>query len=240
MKAMVFAAGIGSRLKALTADTPKCLVRLADGSTMLDKVIERLKGAGVDEVIINLYHFGEKIEQHVKENASYGIRIEFSKEESLLGTGGGLKKAATFFDSNSFFVHNSDVYSDLNLADLYNRHSELDACATLAIMHRPTNRPLLFSKGYALAGWVVDHEHRELVPDVLPEYRVGFSGIQVVSPKIFQYLEKFEGSFSTISAFMAAAQNGENIAGFDMTSHAWLDMGTPEKLEELNKLLGAA
>lgn len=238
MKAMVFAAGVGSRLKELTVDTPKCLVKLVDGSTMLDRVIIRLREAGVREIIINLFHQPEKIVGHVAAQKSYGISIEYSKEDTLLGTGGGLYKARSFFDSENFFVHNSDIFTDLDLSELYSSHVRFNACATLAVMHRPTSRPLLFTENYSLAGWVIGNDKQELIPGVVGTHRVGFSGVQVLSPRIFQYLALFDGNYSTISAFMAAAKGGELVCGYDMTDRFWIDMGTPDKLAALNERLG--
>lgn len=235
MRAMVFAAGVGSRLKEYTQHVPKCLVPLVDGTTMLDKVIQKLKSAGVQEIIINLFHLGNLIEEHVQKQDNYGISILFSKEEVLLGTGGGLKRAQGYLKGNEpFFVHNSDIYSDINLINLYEAHKKLSGIATLACMERPTSRYLLFNSDKKLVGWE-NPTASQTIDSTTIKYKYGFSGIQVVSPDIFKYMNQLNGDFSIISAYLKAIEAQEYVYAHDIGDKFWIDMGTPEKLEELNK-----
>ena len=134
MKAMIFAAGLGTRLKPLTDNIPKALVPVA-GKPLLQHTIEKLKQSGFDEIIINIHHFGQQIIDFVQENHLFDIRIEFSDErEQLLDTGGGIKKAAWFFDDNEpFLIHNVDILSNVNLHDLYHFHLKNNTAATLQI-----------------------------------------------------------------------------------------------------------
>lgn len=235
MKAMIFAAGLGSRLGEITRTTPKCLVR-AGGKSMLEYVVERLKAAGVDHVVINLFHLGEQIEEFVREKDSFGIRVDFSREETLLGTGGGLKKAAGFFAGDeSFFVHNADVYCDLDLKILAGAHAGSGALATLVMMERQSSRCLLFDSHGQLAGWEGTKESGET--DLISEdpvlTRLAFSGIQMVSPRIFAYMRDEEEKFSIIRSYMKAARAGEKVVSCVMKDAWWIDVGKPETLEQL-------
>lgn len=239
MKAMVFAAGVGSRLKEITKDIPKCLVPLDDGTTMLDRVIERLKYVGVTEIVINLFHLGEKIREHIEKKNSFGIAIHFAYEETLLGTGGGLKNVRSHFEGGeSFFVHNSDVFSEIDLSELYAVHQRRQGAATLACMARPTSRHLLFDKDKKLVGWENDGKGVQATSQDI-QYRFGFSGIQVISPKLFQYMKDLSGDFSIISAYMKASEAGESVYAHDIGRSYWLDMGTPERLQELKNHLAS-
>lgn len=238
MRAMVFAAGYGSRLGNITKSKPKCLVDIG-GSTMLELVLKQLKNAGVNEVMINLFHLGDLIREYVEKNKSFGLQIHFSEEEELLGTGGGLKKAQYFFrKEKEFFVHNSDVFSNLDLNKLLEEHKKNSPLATLAVMDRQTNRPLLFDEKGLLSGWEnLTENSGESFGGSVKLSHLAFSGIQVMSPKIFDYMTDDTGSFSTMRIFMRAAKSGESIKAFRMDESYWIDMGTPDKLEELRTLL---
>jgi len=157
MKAMVFAAGLGTRLRPLTDDRPKALVTLA-GRTLLEITLARLRTFGVREVILNVHHFADQVVAYLAANQNFGMRIEVSREEVLLDTGGGLKKAAWFFlepgasAGEPFFVHNVDVLSTIDLARMAQFHAQHNALATLAVAERPTSRPLLFDAHGQLHG----------------------------------------------------------------------------------------
>ena len=144
MKAMIFAAGLGTRLRPLTDHTPKALVSVA-GKPMLERVILRLKEAGFNDITVNIHHFGEQIIEFLRANNDFGITIHLSDErDMLLDTGGGIKKARPFLDGNEpFLVHNADILSDINLAELYRHHRESNAEATLLVSQRQTSRYLL-------------------------------------------------------------------------------------------------
>jgi NDP-sugar pyrophosphorylase family protein len=192
MKAMIFAAGLGARLKHLTEHTPKALVK-AGKITLLEHVIFKLKQAKVDEIIINVHHFYQQIIDFVEKNF-FGIKICFSIEnEKLLDTGGGLRKASWFFDDNKpFFIHNVDIISDVNLQEMYNFHCQENAVATLAVRNRLTQRYFLFDKNNRLCGREnLKTNECILRPDTQPKtefHRLAFSGIHVVSPQIFEFM----------------------------------------------------
>ncbi|MDD3541727.1 MAG: sugar phosphate nucleotidyltransferase, partial [Petrimonas sp.] len=155
MKAMIFAAGLGTRLKPLTDTMPKALVPVA-GKPLLWHTIQKLKAAGFDEIIINVHHFAGQIRQYIQDNNRFGIRIEFSDEtQALLDTGGGIKKASWFFDDEKpFLIHNVDILSDIDLQNLYHFHTNSNSVATLVVSERKTSRYLLFDKNNHLAGWI--------------------------------------------------------------------------------------
>lgn len=237
MKAMIFAAGLGMRLRPLTNDKPKCLVEVAPKVTLLDAVVARLKRAGVDEVVLNLHHFPEQIEAHVAAQRNYEIAVHFSYEETLLDTGGGLRHAADWFrGEDAFFIHNSDVYTELNLTQMLTKHQSAGALATLAVSQRETSRYLLFDDKHHLAGW---EDQRQGAPPVslLTGQRLAFNGIHVVSGNFLKYLETETGAFSIIAAYLKAAGAGEIIQAFPMDDYFWMDVGSVEKLERLKKYL---
>src|SRR6202521_5679752 len=150
MKAMILAAGLGTRLRPLTDDRPKALVEIA-GRTLLEITLSRLRSFGVTEVIVNVHHFAEMILDYLKTHDNFGMRIEVSREEVLLDTGGGLKKAAWFFLEDStrldepFLLHNVDVISTIDLRQMTQFHSDNTALATLAVQNRETSRYLFFN-----------------------------------------------------------------------------------------------
>lgn len=235
-KAMVLAAGVGSRLGELTQTQPKCLIKIGE-TTMLEQVCLRLKAAGVKALVINLHHFSEQIEAYVKEKRFFGLSINFSREERLLGTGGGLKRAKQFFDDvNDLFVHNADIYSDIDLQALAMQHQGQKPLATLAVMKRKSSRYLMFKDG-KLCGWQNPQERKsEMLINGGEE--LAFSGIQIVSSALFKYMEQEEEEeFSIISTYMKAVRAEERVVAYRADKNYWLDMGTPEKLEELRDKL---
>jgi N-acetyl-alpha-D-muramate 1-phosphate uridylyltransferase len=239
MKAMILAAGYGTRLGDMTKTTPKCLVT-AGGKTMLQHVLEKLKLSGVNDVIINLYYLGEQIEAYLARNQSFGMNITFSKEPELLGTGGALEYAKGFFNKEeSFFLLNSDVYSNIDLLDLYRLHEKTGAYATLAIMKRPSSRSLLFNNKLFLRGHENLKEGTSIVfgsDELLTPF--AFSGIQVINTSLLKYFSDGKYPYSTITSFLKAAEAGEMLSGYIMDDQLyWIDIGTPEKLQELNTFL---
>ena len=156
MKAMIFAAGLGSRLKPLTDTMPKAMVPIA-GRPMLEHVILKLKAAGFTEIVINIHHFGDQILDFLKANGNFGLTIHISDErELLLDTGGGVRKARPFFENSDepFLIHNVDILSDVNLKELYDYHLQSGAVATLLASRRKTSRYLLFDMDKRLCGWI--------------------------------------------------------------------------------------
>ena len=191
MKAMVLAAGLGTRLRPLTDDRPKALVQVA-GRTLLEIVLERLRSFDVREVIVNVHHHAGMIQDYLKANDNFGMRIEVSREEDLLDTGGGLKKAAHFFLENGrdsrepFLLHNVDVISTIDLARMVRFHVEQDALATLAVQERETARYLLFDEQGQLCGRRAGRDgEKELVRPSSGVQALAFSGVHVISPRLF-------------------------------------------------------
>lgn len=240
MKAMVFAAGLGTRLRPLTNDRPKALVEVA-GRTMLEIALERLRSFGVTEAIVNTHHYAEKISQYLAANGNFGMQIEISYEEELLDTGGGLKKAAWFFlDGKSpddpslapFLVHNVDVVSTIDLAAIAEFHSAQGALATLAVQERETSRYLLFDEKDLLCG---RRKGKEGTPEMARPARstqaLAFCGIHVISPRIFGLMTE-TGVFSIIDAYLRLAEQGEKIAAFRADGARWRDLGTQESVRE--------
>lgn len=230
MKAMVFAAGLGTRLRPLTDDRPKALVEVA-GRTMLEITLQRLRAFGADEVIVNTHHFGDMVRDYLEARGNFGMRIQISREDVLLDTGGGLKKAAWFFLEGGgdapFLVHNVDVMSNIDLERMLEFHIRREALATLAVQARHTGRPLLFDKDGSFRG--------RAKPDGAGAdsgtVALAFSGIHLISPRIFQNITE-EGAFSIISSYARLAAQGEKIAGFRADEYYWLDLGRPENVEQ--------
>jgi NDP-sugar pyrophosphorylase family protein len=238
MKAMVFAAGFGTRLSTVTQGSPKCLVEVA-GIAMLERVVEGLKSAGVKEVVINLHYRPEQIREFVSGRRNFGIKVHFTEEAEILGTGGGLKNAEDFFkDEECFFIHNSDVYSEISLEALAAQHQASEAVATLAVVERPTDRALLFDSSGKLVGYENKGSGERVVARVSTDlHPLGFSGIQVCSSRIFEYMRGESGTFSTIRAYLNAVKSGALVEAFRMEGAYWVDMGTPDRLEELRRYL---
>lgn len=233
MKAMILAAGLGTRLRPLTNDRPKALVEIA-GRTLLEIALQRLRSFGVREVIVNIHHFADLVQDYIATRRSFGMRIEISREEELLDTGGGLKRAAWFFLENKnkepFLVHNVDVLSTIDLGAMMRFHRERKALATLAVQDRATSRYLLFDGDGLLCG-------RRAGSDGTPQMAraadaaqaLAFAGIHVISPRIFELLEE-GGAFSIVDAYLRLAGEGEAIAAFRADAYYWRDLGKPESL----------
>lgn len=237
MKAMVLAAGLGTRLRPLTDDRPKALVTLA-GRTLLEITLSRLRSFGVNEVIVNVHHFADSILDYLKANRNFGMRIEISREGVLLDTGGGLKKAAWFFleedgsKNEPFLVHNVDVLSNIDLGKMVGFHTEHSALATLAVQNRDTSRPLLFNQHGQLCGRRIGRDaETEWALPAQPITPLAFSGIHVISPRIFTCMSE-EGAFSIIPAYLRLASRGEAILAFRADDFYWRDLGRPEDIDE--------
>ena len=238
MKAMILAAGLGTRLRPLTDDRPKALVEIA-GRTLLEITLSRLRAFGVREVIINVHHRGEMIVEYLKKNANFGMGIEVSREEVLLDTGGGLKKAAYFFLEDSaekpFILHNVDVISTIDLGKMVRSHSESQALATLAVQDREASRYLLFDQEHQLCGRrAVRDSKAELVRSQEKGQDLAFSGIHVISPRFFGMMIE-EGVFSIISSYLRLAGLGEKIVGFRADEYYWRDLGRPENVKQATR-----
>ncbi|MEK7287767.1 MAG: nucleotidyltransferase family protein [Elusimicrobiota bacterium] len=236
MKAMILAAGEGRRLRPLTNQTPKALIKII-GVPMIEIVIRRLIKAGVTEIIINTFHLADKIQNFLSAKRNFGINIEISRETELLDTGGGLKKAAGFFnDGRPFFLHNVDVVSNLNLGRLYRAHQKRPALATLAVQQRASLRRLLFDANNRLCGWESRAQKRRIWTKgpVENAQDLAFAGIHVISPKIFSKIEE-NGVFSINQTYLRLGGQGENIQAFDASDCYWADIGTEKKLKAVRR-----
>lgn len=241
MKALIFAAGLGTRLKPLTDNMPKALVTVG-GKPLLQHTIEKLKDAGFNEIIINIHHFGEQIINFVKSCNYFGIRIEFSNEQDkLLDTGGGIKKVSHFFDDGKpFLVHNVDILSDIDLNDLYSFHLNNKAIATLVCSERQTTRYLCFDSDKLLKGWVNKKTGETKSPfsgfDFTQYNEMAFSGIHVIDPSIFSYMKNLTDKFSIIDFYLSICDR-ENIIYYSTENSRMIDVGKHESLILANKFL---
>jgi NDP-sugar pyrophosphorylase family protein len=237
MKAMILAAGLGTRLHPLTDNRPKALVEIA-GRTMLEIAISRLRAVGVRELIINVHHFAGMIVDYLKASENFGLRIEISREQTLLDTGGGLKLAGWFFLEDSdrtqepFLLHNVDVVSTIDLRRMLQFHVEQKALATLAVQARETSRYLLFDEQLQLCG---RRSGADAAPEVVrPSPRIqarGFCGIHIISPRLLTMMTE-EGAFSIIGSYLRLAARGEKIIACDADEYYWRDLGTPESVSQ--------
>ena len=240
MKALIFAAGLGTRLKPITDNLPKALVQIA-GKPLLEHVILKLKASGFNEIIINIHHFPDQIIDFLKENNNFGIRIEVSDErDELLDTGGGIRKAAWFFDDGKpFLVHNVDILSNIDLSAFYNQHLRSNSMATLVVSQRDTFRYLLFDDNLRLKGWI-NEKTAEVKPTNLtkPELftKLAFSGIQVLSPMVFELMEKLEPKFPIMDFYLNNAAT-QTINGFVPADFKMLDVGKLNVLDEAERFI---
>jgi NDP-sugar pyrophosphorylase family protein len=248
MKAMIFAAGLGTRLRPLTNDRPKALVEI-NGRTLLEITLSRLRDFGVSEAIINVHHFADMIVEYLRRNENFGMRIDVSREDVLLDTGGGLKKAASLLlrdsadtslrisgpESNALaqpiIIHNVDVLSTIDLGRMLQFHQENQALATLAVQDRATSRYLLFDEQLQLCGRRTGNNPRELLDARQPGHTLAFSGIHMVSARLLELLTE-DGAFSIIAAYLRLAAQGEKIQAFRADEYYWRDLGTPENVAQ--------
>lgn len=237
---MIFAAGLGTRLKPFTDHMPKALVPVA-GKPMLEHVINKLKSAGVDEIVINVHHFAQQIIGFLKEKENFGIQIWISDEtEELLETGGGIKKAAPFFDE-PFLVHNADILSNVDLKAMYDYHLASGNDATLLVSPRKTVRYLLFDETNRLCGWVnkdtlqTKPEGFVYQPEIQKEY--AFGGIHIISPTLFNYMgDKWSGKFSIMDFYPQTCQEAQ-LGGYVKEDLQLIDIGKPEMLAKAEEFI---
>ena len=242
MRAMVLAAGLGTRLQPLTNDRPKALVEIG-GRTLLEITLTRLASFGVRDVIVNVHHFADKVVEYLRANNNFGLHVEISREDDLLlDTGGGLKKAAWFFLQRpaqldeAFLVHNVDVVSSIDLARLLKFHNEGGALATLAVQERESSRQLLFAAEGELAGrWISGRDPEFARPT--PNLRAfAFSGIHAISPRLLPKITE-EGVFSIIESYLRLSGEEEKILAFRADEYYWRDLGRLEDLQVAEKEL---
>ena len=239
MKAMIFAAGLGTRLKPYTDHMPKALVPVA-GKPMLEHVINKLISVGVDGIVINVHHFAQQVIDFLKEKDNFGIQIWISDETGeLLETGGGIKKAAPFFNE-PFLVHNADILSNVDLKAMYNHHLDSGNDATLLVSPRKTVRYLLFDENSKLCGWVnketlqTKPEGFVYQPEVQQEY--AFGGIHIISPSLFKYMEGWTGKFSIMDFYLQTCHKAK-LGGYAKEDLQLIDIGKPEMLAKAEEFI---
>jgi NDP-sugar pyrophosphorylase family protein len=236
MKAMILAAGIGTRLRPLTDTTPKALIEVG-GAPMIERVIRRLRAAGVTELVVNLFHLGDRIVEFLASRRDFGLRVAYAREAELLDTGGGLKNAAWFFDDGRpFFLHNVDVLSDIDLGAMLRVHCETGALATVAVQRRPGARQLLFDRDGRLCGREAPEGTTWAGGPVGDAERLGFTGIHVIDPAIFARMTE-SGAFPITRTYLRLAEEGAWIAAFRADGRDWMDIGSPEKLASAHRRL---
>ncbi|MDR2911651.1 MAG: nucleotidyltransferase family protein [Bacteroidales bacterium] len=237
MKAMIFAAGLGTRLLNETSEKPKALVEI-NGKTLLQHTIEKLKNEGITEIVVNIHHFSEKIKTFLKEN-DFGVQINISDEsEKLLDTGGGLKKAAVFLTGDEpVIIYNVDIISNLSLKKLAEFHEKSGALATVAVRKRQTQRYLKFDKNNRLVGWI-NKKTGEIKISVHENFEnateMAFSGIHIVQPEVLKLMPE-ENKFSIIDLYLELAKT-HIIKGYFDNSEIWMDLGKPEELAKARQI----
>lgn len=234
MKAMIFAAGFGTRLRPITDKTPKPLVQIK-GKTLLEITIQKLIENDFDEIIINVHHLADQIISFLNEK-KFNARIEISDEsKQLLDTGGGLKKASWFFDDgNPFLVYNVDIVSNLDLKKIYHTHQQNEVIATLAVSKRKTSRYFIFDEEGILSGWQnVKTNEQKITRNITSINKLAFSGIQVIDPELFKFFPEAE-VFSIVDLYLTTSKL-EKIKSYQHEDSHWYDVGNMEELELLNQ-----
>lgn len=243
MKAIVFAAGLGTRLYPLTESMPKALVEVG-GKPMLLRVLEKLRDAGIHEIVINVHHFPDMIIDYLRSNDGFGLKIMISDERGhLLDTGGGILAARNYLDDGEpFIAHNADILTDFNLSEMIIRHNESGADVTLLSADRPSSRYLLFDEEQRMRGWT-NTKTGEVKPAGINSdglRRLAFGGVHVISPTVFGKLEEYRrrvGDVFSITPFYV-----ENCEKLDMRGYVpsenyhWFDIGRPATLEKACQL----
>lgn len=236
MKAMIFAAGLGTRLRPLTNDKPKALVKV-HGIPLLEIIIRRLIGFGFEEIIVNVHHFAYLVEDFLNRKKHFGIHIEISDESALLlETGGGIKHASWFFDDGKpFLVHNVDILSNIDLKKFYDYHCQNKAIATLASRVRKTSRYLLYDRENRLCGWKnVKNGEVRMSREIVHPIPLAFSGMHIIEPAIFPFIHQ-EGAFSIIDVYLHLARE-HLIQAYPHTNDLWLDVGKPENIKKAEEV----
>jgi len=234
-KAMILAAGLGTRFKPWTDEHPKALA-IVNGKSLLQRNIEYLQAYGIDDLVVNVHHFAGQITEVLMAHRGWGSRITISDETSeVLETGGGLKKAAAHLGSSPFLLMNVDILTDLDLSALIREHFQYRPIATLAVTDRTTSRYFLWDEEGELCGWRNTSTGQERI--VRPGQTLiqkAFSGIHVIDPAIFPLIRQ-EGKFSTVDVYLDLAGT-HAIRSFDHSHSRLIDVGKPESVEKAEQL----
>jgi N-acetyl-alpha-D-muramate 1-phosphate uridylyltransferase len=236
MKAMILAAGKGTRMGEMTESIPKVLVDI-NGKSLLRHAVEKCTAAGFDEIIVNVHHFADMVEEEISRLNKLGFRISVSDErKKLLETGGGLFKARDFFDDEPFLVYNSDIITDFPVADLLSLHKLKNGLATLAVRHREGKRFFLINKQGLLRGWcnISTGERISAGEDEEELEMIAFSSIHIISPEIFRYMS--EGVYTMTALYLQLIADHKVYTMLNDGGY-WFNVGTPEILEEARSFL---
>lgn len=237
MKAMIFAAGLGTRLRPLTDCRPKALVEVG-GVTMLERVVTKLRDAGINRMVVNVHHFPDMVIDFLKNHNNFGVDITVCDERTrLLDTGGGLLRAREWLDGDEpILVHNADILTDFSIGDMLSAHKQNGNESTLLVAERKGSRALLFNSIMRMEGWMRT-DGSEIIPPDLDVTRLkplAFGGVHIVNPSIFRFLAEYaesNGEVFSITAFYIAECNRMTIGGYiPSTNYKWFDIGSPEKL----------
>ena len=237
MQAMIFAAGLGTRLKDETADKPKALVEVG-GKPLLQHAIEKLSAEGATRIVVNVHHFAPQVIDFIN-SKSWSVPVLISDEsDKLLETGGGLKFASKLFVAGEpILIYNVDILSNINLHDVLAQHTQSNAIATLVVRQRETQRYFRFDAEHNLVGWINKKTGETKIsrPENFQEAtEMAFSGIHIVEPEIFDFMPE-EDRFSIVQVYLELAKT-KNIKGYFDTSELWMDVGKPAQLEEAREL----
>jgi len=223
-KALILAAGFGSRLRPLTNDTPKALLKI-NGKTLLELVIGKLINSGIEEFIVNVHHHRSKMLDYLSRN-DFGKKISVSEENEILGTGGGIKNTAGFFAGcKSFLVYNVDIVSGIDIRKLYEFHMKFQPTATLAIQMRDTSRPLIFDHENSLVGRMQSDTEKIYKNPSGKTFLAGFCGVHILSGEIFNDFQE-TGTFDIFTTYFRLVAGNKNILGCDIGDCPWRDVGT--------------
>ena len=235
MKAMILAAGLGTRLKPFTNKHPKALA-MVNGKSLLQRNIEYLATFGIKDVIVNVHHFADQIIDEIKKNNGFGSTITISDEsEEVLETGGGLKKAKWFFDDGPFVLMNVDILTDMDLLQMIDTHASSKALATLIVAKRKTSRYFLFNELNVLCGWRNINTHDQKINrEALQYFEKAFWGIHIISPEIFNLITQ-EGKFSIVDVYMSLVKT-HTIIGVEDNQSNFIDVGKPESIIKAENL----
>ena len=238
MKAMILAAGKGTRLGKITETIPKVLVDI-NGKSLLQHAVEKCTASGFDDIIINVHHFADMVEEEIRKLNRMGFRITISDERAmLLETGGGLYKARGFFDRNPFLIYNADIITDLNINTLYNYHLKHKGLAALAVRNREGKRYFLVNAKGLLRGWCNKATGERILtgPENEELYEIAFSSVHIIDPEIFQYMN--DGVYTMTALYLQLASI-HNIYTCRFDDGYWANVGTPEILEDVRKQLSS-
>ncbi len=229
-KAMILAAGLGTRLKPFTDKHPKALVQVNEKS-LLQRNIEFIQSYGIQNIIVNTHHFAEQIEQAITTNNGWGSNVTISYEKDVLETGGGLQNAITYFDNtNNFVLMNADVLTNMPLDKMIAQHQKNKPLVTLAISSRSTSRYLLFTNNNELCGWRNVKTGEVKIAKQSDDYNEkAFSGIHIINRKIFDLMQPFSGKFSIIDVYLQLAAK-QSIQSFSHDDSLFVDVGKPESI----------